>query len=121
LLTFSLDLDLDPALELDPDPHSSKRLDPDPYIMCADPKHCHKGYLYLYHFLACIRIWFATLTQRVQLFIILFEKKINEKISKNNKKIDEKMLNKQYFECLTQKFEARLCKESKNVRKLFYK
>jgi hypothetical protein len=38
LLTFSLDLD--PDLQLDPDPHSSKRLDPDPGIMYADPKHC---------------------------------------------------------------------------------
>jgi hypothetical protein len=34
LLTFSLDLDLNP------DPHTSKRLDPDPHIMHADPKHC---------------------------------------------------------------------------------
>jgi hypothetical protein len=32
LLIFSLDLD--------PDPHSSKRLDQDPHIMYADPKHC---------------------------------------------------------------------------------
>jgi hypothetical protein len=36
LLTFSLDLDPDP--QLDPDPHSSKRLDPDSHIMYADPK-----------------------------------------------------------------------------------
>jgi hypothetical protein len=35
LLTSSLDLDPDPEL----DPHSSKRLDPDPHIMNADPKH----------------------------------------------------------------------------------
>jgi hypothetical protein len=31
---------------LDPDPHSSKMLDPDPYpdphITNADPKHCHQ-------------------------------------------------------------------------------
>jgi hypothetical protein len=40
VLTFSLDLDLDP--ELDPDPLSSKRLDPDPHIMYEDPKHCKK-------------------------------------------------------------------------------
>jgi hypothetical protein len=38
LLTFSLDLDPDPQLA--PDLHSSKRLDPGPHIMYADPKHC---------------------------------------------------------------------------------
>jgi hypothetical protein len=34
--------DLDP--ELDPDPYSSKRLDPvpHPHIMNGDPKHCYK-------------------------------------------------------------------------------
>jgi hypothetical protein len=37
LFIFSLNLGPDP--ELDPDPHSSKRLDPDPNIMYADPKH----------------------------------------------------------------------------------
>jgi hypothetical protein len=26
----------------DPDPHSSKMLDPDPHITNADPKHCYK-------------------------------------------------------------------------------
>jgi hypothetical protein len=38
LLTLSLDLDPDP--ELDPDLHSSIRLDQDPHIMIADPKYC---------------------------------------------------------------------------------
>jgi hypothetical protein len=37
LFTFSLDLDPDP--ELDPDMHSSKRLDSDPHKKYADPKH----------------------------------------------------------------------------------
>jgi hypothetical protein len=36
LLIFNLDFDLVSDL----DPHSSKRLDPDPHIMYADPKHC---------------------------------------------------------------------------------
>jgi hypothetical protein len=31
---------LDPDPELDPDPHSSKRLAADRHIMNADPKHC---------------------------------------------------------------------------------
>jgi hypothetical protein len=42
-LTFSLDLDLDP--QLDPNLHSSERLDPDPHIMYADPKHWNKMYI----------------------------------------------------------------------------
>jgi hypothetical protein len=37
LLTFSLDLD--------PDPHSSQKLDLDPHIMYADSKHWGKYYL----------------------------------------------------------------------------
>jgi hypothetical protein len=36
-LTFGLDLDPDP--QLDPDLHLSRRLDQDPHIMYADPKH----------------------------------------------------------------------------------
>jgi hypothetical protein len=35
-----LGLDLDPDLELDPDPHLSNSLFPDPHIMNADPKQC---------------------------------------------------------------------------------
>jgi hypothetical protein len=33
-------------LGLDPDPHSSQSLHPDPHIMNADPKHCCKDYRY---------------------------------------------------------------------------
>jgi hypothetical protein len=39
VLTFSLDLDPDPELDPDADPHLSKMLYQDPHIMDADLKH----------------------------------------------------------------------------------
>jgi hypothetical protein len=55
-----------------PDPHSSKMLDPDLHIINADPKHCSLSYTVHYNHYSCYKIMIKRLRRNWNFIILWF-------------------------------------------------